>query len=802
MSEIGRRLVSIDDGSIVQNPATVFGRGNAPLSASNTLRTGDSADITGVVHYGFDYNAAGGNTDTYRIETTLPEATFAAANPRPAAPALSGNLTVASANVLNFFTTLTGGSNTCTPDGADADARGADTCAEYLRQRDKVVSNLAGLNADVIGLMEVQNNSFSAITSSTGNTLQTLVDALNARVGAGTYTAVANPNTGTDAITVAMIYKASSVTPIGAPLNDTDPVNNRLPLAQVFQAPGGSKFAVVVNHMKSKGSAADGLAGNQDNSDGQGASALRREQQVARLLDLIQNGIVVGRGVPNVVAVGDFNAYAQEPSLKNLQKGLDGVAGTADDLSPVFPDTSYSYQFDAQFGSLDHAFVTQGMKALLSGGDGVGFQKWHDNSDEPTVLDYNTDFKSAAQITDFYDATAYRSSDHDPLKVGFNMPVLTTLGVTASGSDTPATGQPYTLTLATTGNPDSASIDWGDGSAPSSVAVASNAASAQHTYATDGARTISVTATRSADSGTASTTKAVTATTPSISKTAQSADPSVQVGQSTTVTASFTIVNAAPVTYSAAVSPSNGGVTVNAIPGTATNGTPTITATLNGVTAGTYTVTLTASGQNGTSASATYTVTVTPAPTSVTHLVISQVYGAGGNGGSTIKQDFVELFNPTNAPISTAGMTLQYTSASGTFSGSGANVFYALPTKTIPAYSYFLVQMAQGTGGTVDLSSPDATGAIALAGSAGKIALASNSTAVASPTAANVIDLVGYGTTGTGNFEGSGGTPALTPTTSAFRKNGGCTDTNSNANDFTTGTAAPRNSASPINTCP
>ncbi|ULH16062.1 ExeM/NucH family extracellular endonuclease [Deinococcus sp. KNUC1210] len=795
VAEIGKRLISIDDGSTAQNPATVFGRGNAPLSASNTLRTGDTADVTGVVHYGFDYT---GTPDTYRIETTLPDATFAAGNPRPSAPALSGNLTVASANVLNFFTTLTGGTNTCTPDGADADARGADNCAEYVRQRDKVVSNLAGLNADVIGLMEVQNNSYSAITSSTGSTLQTLVDALNARVGAGTYTAIANPNTGTDAITVAMIYKAASVTPIGNAFNDTDPVNNRLPLAQVFQAPGGSKFAVVVNHLKSKGSPADSDPRNVDNSDGQGASAYRREQQVARLLDLIQNQIVVGKGVNNVIAVGDFNAYAQEPSLKNLQNGLDGTAGTADDLSPVFPDTSYSYQFDAQFGSLDHAFVTQSMKALLSGGEGTGFQKWHDNSDEPTVLDYNTEFKSAAQVTDFYDSTAYRSSDHDPLKVGFNMPALTTLGVTASGSATPATGQPYTLTLSTTGNPDSASIDWGDGTAPSNVAVVSNAASAPHTYTTDGPRTITVTVTRSADSSTASTTKNVTATTPSITRTAQSADPSVQVGQSTSVTATFAIVNAAPVTYSAAVSPNTGGVTVNAIPSNATDGTPTITATLNGVTAGTYTVTLTANGQNGASASAVYTVTVTPAATSVNHLVISQVYGGGGNNGATYKNDFVELFNPTAAPISTSGYTLQYASATGVFN-TGLGMM-TLPAATIPAYSYYLIQLAAGGAGTVSLT-PDATGTLSLSGTVGKVALASNNAVVNSPTAANVVDFVGFGSTAS-QFEGSAPTAAPSNTTAVLRAGNGCTDTNSNVNDFATGVPNPRNSSAPTNPCP
>ena len=602
LAEIARRTIVIDDGSTGQNPASAFGRGNQPLSAANTLRTGDSADVTGVVHYGFDYT---GTPDTYRIESTLADATFTAVNPRPAAPALGGNLSVASANVLNFFSTLVTSNSGCTPDGTNsANSRGANNCAEYQRQLDKVVGNLAGLNADVLGLMEVQNPA-----TLPGNTLQLLVDALNARLGANTYTAVSNPNTGTDAITVAMLYKPARVRPVGTALNDTDPVNNRLPLAQVFQTPGGTKFAVVVNHLKSKGSPADSAQGNQDNADGQGASALRREQQIARLLDLIQNRIVVGLGVPNVISVGDYNAYPQEPSLVNFRKGLDGTSGTADDLIPVFPDSSYSYQFDAQFGSLDHAFVTQSMQALLAGGDGVGFQKWHDNADEPLALDYNLEFKSPAQQSSFYDATAYRSSDHDPLKVAFNVPVPTALSVSASGSDTPVPGQPYTLNISTTGSPDSATVSWGDGSSDT-VTVSNNAASAVHSYAAAGNQTITVTVNRAADGGSASTTKAVTVTTPSLTLTTQSAaSASVQAGQSASVTATFNIVNAAPVSYSTTVTPSGnapaGGLTVSLNPTSSTaNGSATVTATLGGVTAGSYTVTLTATGQYSTTASA------------------------------------------------------------------------------------------------------------------------------------------------------------------------------------------------------
>ena len=274
---IKRRTLVVDDGSTAQNPAQVYGRGNAPLSAANTLRTGDTADVTGVLHYGFDYT---GTPDTWRVKSTPQGATFSGPA-RPAAPSVTGNVTVASANVLNFFTTLVtsnadadNGGAPCTPDGTDAaNSRGANDCTEYRRQLTKVVSNLAGLNADVIGLMEVQNN---ATIGKGGDSLSAVVNALNASLGSNVYAAVTHPDPGSDFIRVAMIYKPASVTPIGAALTDTDPVNNRFPLAQVFQAAGGSRFAVVVNHLKSKGAGADA-----DQLDGQGGSANRRERQQA-----------------------------------------------------------------------------------------------------------------------------------------------------------------------------------------------------------------------------------------------------------------------------------------------------------------------------------------------------------------------------------------------------------------------------------------------------------------------------------------------------------------------------------------
>ncbi|MFZ4725800.1 MAG: hemoblobin-interacting domain-containing protein [Paludibacter sp.] len=180
-----------------------------------------------------------------------------------------------------------------------------------------------------------------------------------------------------------------------------------------------------------------------------------------------------------------------------------------------------------------------------------------------------------------------------------------------------------------------------------------------------------------------------------------------------------------------------------------------------------------------------------------THLVISQVYGGGGNAGAIYKNDFIEIFNPTNSPISVNGWSVQYVSAAG----NGTWVVTPLSNTSIPAYSYYLVQEAAGTGGTTNLPTPDAIGTIAMSGTTGKVALVNSTTALtgANPNNATVIDLIGWGPTATG-YE-TAPAPILTNTTSNSRLSGGCIDNNNNSTDFVAGSVNPRNSASPINSC-
>lgn len=176
-------------------------------------------------------------------------------------------------------------------------------------------------------------------------------------------------------------------------------------------------------------------------------------------------------------------------------------------------------------------------------------------------------------------------------------------------------------------------------------------------------------------------------------------------------------------------------------------------------------------------------------------VVISQVYGGGGNAGSTYRNDFIELHNRGADPVSLVGWSVQYASAAGTtwtvtaLSGS------------ITAGGYYLVQQALGAGGTTDLPTPDATGTTAMSATAAKVALVNDVAALAGacPSVATIVDLVGYGTAAS-CFEGSP-TPTLSNTTAAIRNTGGCDETDNNAADFSELAPTPRNGASAAFDC-
>ncbi|MEP6676297.1 MAG: lamin tail domain-containing protein, partial [Ferruginibacter sp.] len=192
------------------------------------------------------------------------------------------------------------------------------------------------------------------------------------------------------------------------------------------------------------------------------------------------------------------------------------------------------------------------------------------------------------------------------------------------------------------------------------------------------------------------------------------------------------------------------------------------------------------------------TVFLFTAKSQTTHLVISQVYGGGGNAGAPYQNDYVEIFNPTAAPVTMTSWSIQYAATAGNFNLSVS------VSGTIPAGKYFLVQLA--TGGAVGsaLPAPDATNlAINMSAANGKVALVNNTTllgALSCPYSnAAIIDLVGYGTANAS--EACVAAPAGTNTTAIFRMNNGCTDSDNNAADFTTAAPNPRNSSSAANLC-
>ncbi len=197
---------------------------------------------------------------------------------------------------------------------------------------------------------------------------------------------------------------------------------------------------------------------------------------------------------------------------------------------------------------------------------------------------------------------------------------------------------------------------------------------------------------------------------------------------------------------------------------------------------------------------------VTPARALSSSLVISQVYGGGGNSGALLTHDFIELFNRGETSVSVAGMSVQYASATGSF-----NAATALPAVTLAPGQYLLVQEASNAAVGSPLPTPDASGTIAMGATAGKVALVNGTTALAcgstaTPTPclpaqqAQIVDLVGFGTTAT-LFEGAGPTPAPSATLAVLRGAGGCTETDNNATDFATGAPTPRNSSSPLSPC-
>jgi predicted extracellular nuclease len=341
----------------------------------------------------------------YRIQPTQ-GADYTNANPRTPAPdPVGGTLEVATFNVLNYFTTLDNSGPICGP-LANQDCRGADNATEFTRQRDKIVAAISAIDADVVGLMEIENHPVDVPTAD-------LVSGLNDATSPGTYDYIATGAIGGDAIRVALLYQPASVTPLGGfavldssvdPLFD-DTLNRPMLVQSFVENATGAVFTVAVNHLKSKGSDCNAV-GDPDTGDGSGNCNVTRTKAAQAIVEFLA-GDPTGSGDSDVLIIGDLNSYDKEDPIDVLVG-----AGYADLVFDFLGEDAYSYVFDGQIGYLDYQLASSTLVPQVT-----GTTVWHINADEPDLIDYDTSFKQPAQDA-IYAPDAYRSSDHDPVIVG------------------------------------------------------------------------------------------------------------------------------------------------------------------------------------------------------------------------------------------------------------------------------------------------------------------------------------------------------------------------------------------------
>ncbi len=274
------RTIILDDGRREQNPGSLRW---LMASGGEAIRSGDRfRGLTGNLRYARGSGASG--TEGWRIMPMHP-AEFERANPRPAPPVIDGRLRVASFNVLNYFSGIDTGAPACGP-RARQGCRGADSEAEQTRQLAKIVTTLVALDADIVGLLELENNARDSLAD--------IVDALNEKRGKNAYAYVDTGTVGHDAIKTGLLYRPGTVAPAGdfALLGRRvdprfDDRRNRPALAQTFVDRQGAALTVVVNHLKSKGSPCD-EAGDPNTGDGQAHCNLTRSRAAAALVDWLE----------------------------------------------------------------------------------------------------------------------------------------------------------------------------------------------------------------------------------------------------------------------------------------------------------------------------------------------------------------------------------------------------------------------------------------------------------------------------------------------------------------------------------
>jgi predicted extracellular nuclease/endonuclease I len=365
---------------------------NGGLTANNTVRLGDTVtSLFGVVDYSYG---------SYRIVPTQTPI-FSNTNPREALPTIAqGNIKVASMNVLNLFNGDGQGNGFPT-------SRGADNTEEFERQIAKTVAAIVAINADIVGLMELENDGVGS-----NSVLADLVNRLNSLLGENTYNYVnAGGNLGTDAIAVGFIYQPAQVSLEGSALVNNNAIFNRPALAQTFSLNANSEqLTVIVNHFKSKGGCGSASGDDTDQGDGQACWNSRRVAQANEVINWVNTHAEL-KDQADVLVLGDLNAYAKEDPIKQFtDNGYNNL------IQQFSGSHAYSYSYGGEVGYLDHALASSALAEKA-----VDAIEWHINADEPIALDYNTEKKSAQQLIDLYSANAFRMSDHDPIIATFDL---------------------------------------------------------------------------------------------------------------------------------------------------------------------------------------------------------------------------------------------------------------------------------------------------------------------------------------------------------------------------------------------
>ncbi|WP_397573956.1 ExeM/NucH family extracellular endonuclease [Silanimonas sp.] len=379
-----RRLLVLDDARSAQNPGNIAWL-SAPLSGDAPLRAGSTlVGVQGVL----DQRWGG-----YRLQADAVVGEIEQA-PRPAAPSVEGAIRIAGMNLLNLF-------NGDGQGGGFPTERGAKDHDGYARQMAKHVTVITALDPAIIAAQELENDGFGPESA-----VQELADELNAAQPGADWTPVASEGRlGTDQITVGILYRADRVEAVGAPALATEgpfEYGSRPVLAQSFRVGDGPVFTVASVHFKSKGGCEDAQGADRDQGDGQACFNAKRVESAEAMHAWLATD-PTGSGSDRVAAIGDYNAYAMEEPMQWLRDN-----GWQDAFARTDGAPQHSFVFDGQAGRLDHAMLSPSMAAMLRGA-----AKWPVNSDESIGFAYDG-------VLGRGEANEWRSSDHDPLLLGFD----------------------------------------------------------------------------------------------------------------------------------------------------------------------------------------------------------------------------------------------------------------------------------------------------------------------------------------------------------------------------------------------